>query len=258
MNMTDAVLRYLGEGCRLDDLQVNGLAILQRPDGYCFTTDPVILSNFAKVTRRTKCIDLGSGSGIIATLLVGKYGAASCDCVELEPYAAGMSAASVEGNGLGGRVRVYNMRMQDAHTVLGYHGYDLVVSNPPYTAAGDGARNADPVLALARHEVAVNLDEFVASADRLVKYGGRFCFVHQIERLAEICVVLDRYGFAPKRIRPVAGRVGAAPTLVLVEALKGGKVGVKFEPTLALYFSDGRETEELTRIYGRAGAVQED
>ena len=148
-------------------------------------------------------------------------------------------------------MQVYNIPAQDAHKTLGAGRYDLVVSNPPYTAAGDGEHNLSRTLALSRHEIALTLDELVESASKLVRYGGNFCFVHQAERISDICCTLAKYGFQAKRLRFVSGRVGLAPTLVLVEAKRGGKIGTKVERELVLYDLDGKETPELSAIYAR-------
>ena len=68
---------------RLDDLQVNGLRIYQHKDKYCFTSDAVILSNFARVKKNEEVFaELGSGSGIISILLAGKYNASLVHAVE--------------------------------------------------------------------------------------------------------------------------------------------------------------------------------
>ena len=65
---------YLLEGERIDDLQVNGLQIIQNPSVFRFGCDAVELANFVAGGCRDYAVDLGSGSGIIAILLAGKKG----------------------------------------------------------------------------------------------------------------------------------------------------------------------------------------
>ena len=57
---------------RLDDLQCNGLYIIQDPNKYCFTSDAVALANFAKVKSGGSVVDLCSGSGVIGILIGAK------------------------------------------------------------------------------------------------------------------------------------------------------------------------------------------
>lgn len=246
----DKVEAYNGK-YRVDDLQVNGLKVLQDPDGYCFTSDAVILANFAKVKRFERGVELGSGSGIISILLTGKYGAGHMTGVEIQPCLADMSKESVALNGLGDKIDIVCTPMQEAHNLIGRGGADVIVTNPPYTRAGDGNRNLSGHLAMCRHEVSVNLSELAASAARLVKYGGRLYMVHQSERLAEIFAVLRDNNFEPKVIRFVEGREGLKPTIVLIEAHSHGNAGLTVMRNLTLYTREGKETEELRQIYSR-------
>ena len=57
---------------RVDDLQRNGLKIIQKTDGFCFGMDAVLLSGFAHVKRGEKVLDMGTGTGIIPLLLSAK------------------------------------------------------------------------------------------------------------------------------------------------------------------------------------------
>ena len=56
----------------------------------------------------------------------------------------------------------------------------------------------------------------------------------------------------PKRVRLIAARADAAPKLVLVEGLKGGKPGLHMLPLLITHNADGSFTQEMLRIYGDA------
>ena len=77
-----------------------------------------------------------------------------------------------------------------------------------------------------------------------------FCgYGEPTERLPELFASLQRQGLEPKRLRLVAARADSAPSLVLVEARRGGKPGLTIEPQLVLYGDDGRETAELKRFY---------
>ena len=47
---------------RLDDLQVKGYEIIQKPGRFCFGMDAVLLSSYAKVKRGEQALDLGTGT----------------------------------------------------------------------------------------------------------------------------------------------------------------------------------------------------
>ena len=70
---------------RIDDLEFNGLKIIQNKNGFCFGIDSVLLSDFAKNMRKnSKVIDLGTGTGIINILLSGKTTAKELVGVEVQ------------------------------------------------------------------------------------------------------------------------------------------------------------------------------
>ena len=48
---------------RLDDLQRNGLKIIQDPERFCFGMDAVLLSGFANAKEGDRVLDLGTGAG---------------------------------------------------------------------------------------------------------------------------------------------------------------------------------------------------
>ena len=65
----------LKDGERIDDLERNGLKIIQNKNGFCFGMDAVLLSGFVKPAERGSILDLGTGTGIIPILLSAKLGA---------------------------------------------------------------------------------------------------------------------------------------------------------------------------------------
>lgn len=51
-------------GERLDDLQLNGLELIQDPKKFCFGVDAVFLSDFVKIKAGERALDLGTGNGL--------------------------------------------------------------------------------------------------------------------------------------------------------------------------------------------------
>ena len=77
----------LNENERLDDLQIGGLYIIQDKTKYNFTADAVLLAGFTKIKNNATVVDLGTGSGVIATLLAYKSKAKKVYGVEVVPQA---------------------------------------------------------------------------------------------------------------------------------------------------------------------------
>ena len=237
-------------GERLDDLQCQGLKIIQRPDGFRFGTDSVLLADFAAPRKGERAVDLGCGTGAVALLMAGHQPTLTVDGVELQPEVADMARRSVELNGLTGRMGVHCLDMREAWRTLGAGRYALAVCNPPYGRRGAALESRRDAVRLARHEGDLTPGDVAKSAAMLLKNGGRFCAVYPAPRAYELMRAMDDCGVAPKRLRTVHGVEGRAPKFVLLEGVKQGGEGLHWLPPLALRREDGSFTEEWHRIYG--------
>ena len=82
----------LKENERIDDLKFKNLKIIQNKNGFCFGIDSILLSDFAKnIKKDSKVLDLGTGTGIIATLLCGKTKLKEIIGVEIQKEIAEMA-----------------------------------------------------------------------------------------------------------------------------------------------------------------------
>lgn len=219
-------INLLCEGERLDDLQYKNLYIIQHPKKYCFTSDAVMLANFVKGGSKDRMIDLCSGSGIIGLLASEKQNIKHTVLVELQDYLADMSRRSVEYNGLQDKITVINRKLQGVSKELGEGTFSIVTCNPPYKLNGS-ILNENSEIAVCRHEITVTLEEIIKETSKLLKYGGKFYTVNKEERLVDIACLCRKYGMEVKKIALVPSAKGA--NVIMVEALKGGKSGVKME-----------------------------
>ena len=91
----------LKENERIDDLELNGLKIIQNKNGFCFGIDSVLLSDFAKEIRRnSNILDMGTGTGILGILLSARTQDTKITGVEIQPEVAQMAQRSVQLNHL--------------------------------------------------------------------------------------------------------------------------------------------------------------
>ena len=74
--------------------------------------------------------------------------------------------------------------------------------------------------------------------------------IHRPFRLAEIVRDLSEYGLEMKKMRLVYPYADREPTMVLLEAVKGGRPRVSVGPPLIIYEKRGVYTEEIRKIYG--------
>ena len=239
----------LKDGERLDDLQCNGLRIIQNEKLFCFGMDAVLLTGFTRVKEGERVLDLGTGTGIIPLLLSAKTKGEHFTGLEISNSSADMARRSVRLNGLEQRIEIIQGDIKEAGELFAPASFDVVTSNPPYMIGQHGLINSDLEKAAARHEILCTLEDVVRAAARLVRSGGRFCLIHRPFRLAEIIRVLSRYRLEPKRMRLVYPYADREPNMVLIESVRGGNPRMTVEKPLIVYEKAGVYTSEIMELY---------
>ena len=144
-------------------MQLDGLEIIQNQSGYKFSTDSVLLANFAKAKQNDVYVDLCSGSGVVAILFSWKNKLKKAYAVELQPQLADMAKRSILHNKLDGVIEVLNQDLSTTHQTLGYESVDVITVNPPYNEFGETSEIDE--IAVATHELKTNLSEIVVNAE---------------------------------------------------------------------------------------------
>ncbi|WP_026508406.1 tRNA1(Val) (adenine(37)-N6)-methyltransferase [Butyrivibrio sp. MC2013] len=249
----------LKEGERIDDLQRNGLKIIQDPGRFCFGMDAVLLSGFAtdagaptprSAMKGARLLDMGTGTGILPILLSAKTKASELVGLEIQEESAEMASRSVMLNDLAPRVKIIQGDIKEAGSLFGAASFDVVTCNPPYMTGGHGIINKDAPKTIARHELLCSFDDVARNAAYVLKEKGRFMLVHRPFRLAEIIVTLSRYKLEVKRMQLVYPFIDHEPNMVLIEAVKGGKARMTVQKPLVVYEKPGVYTPEIYDIYG--------
>ena len=231
------------KGERLEPLG-NGIGIFVN-DMYHFSTDTILLADFAAPKKGIKAADLGAGCGTIPLLWSRNDRSIDITAVEIQSEACWLFDRSVEHNGLD-NIKIINADMRELSGVVPFGCFDLVSCNPPYKLSGSGIKNPDGEKLLARHEESCTIDDVTAAAKNLLQFGGRFVMCQRPERLTDVLSSMRNNDLEPKRLRFVQQREGKAPKLFLVEGRRGGKSGgLIVEPTLYI------ESDEMIKIYGQ-------
>lgn len=242
----------LKENERIDDLELNNLKIIQNKNGFCFSMDSVLLSDFAKnIKPNTKVIDLGTGTGILPILLSAKTKASKIVGIEIQEDVANMANRSVELNNLQNRLEIICENIKNLKNVYETNSFDAIVTNPPYKTKGTGGINELKSKLISRHEITADLEDFISISSYLLKDQSNIYMVHRPERLVDILSIFRKYKLEPKELKLVQPNCGKAPNLVLIKATKNAKPFLKIDKPLYIYKSDGTYTEELLKIYNK-------
>lgn len=225
----------LKSGERLDDLQLNGLELIQNPEKFCFGVDAVFLSDFVRVKPGETVLDMGTGNGIIPVLLAAKTRAKKITGLEIQPDIAEMARRSVVYNRLEDSIEIVTGDIKEAAEIFRPAFFDVITTNPPYMLAEHGLRNPDDAKAIARHEILCSLDDILRESMRLLQDKGRFYMIHRPFRLTEILIKMNFYKIEPKRIQFIYPYIDKEPSMVLIEGVRGAKSRVRIEPPIIIY-----------------------
>jgi tRNA1(Val) A37 N6-methylase TrmN6 len=200
-----------------------------------FGTDAVNLAEFAAqhsaprsapIAGQAVC-DLCTGCGIIPFMLI-KNAPAKIYAVDINADAVNLLKESIKINSLDGIIFPVHEDLKNI-TEIKPESVDLVTMNPPYYKADSGFTREHE--ASARHEILCTLDDCIAAAARLLKFGGRLKMCHIPERLADVICTLRKYNLEPKVLQIMSNNKNE-PRLLLADAKKGGKPSLTIQLTV--------------------------
>ena len=217
----------------IDDLKSFDLQMFQPRHGYRYSLDPLMLTHFCQ-TLKPGCsiIDLGAGCGIISLLLARINTEASVVAIENNREMSALVEQNIRHNDLVGRVVAHAEDIINLKNSYPVSTFDLVVSNPPFRAAGTGKISPKSGRDSARHETTARLADFLAAAKYLVKPSGKICFIQHPSRLQEFIALAAQMKLSLLRLRMIHYNALSPATMFMAELAKGRKDATDVEAPL--------------------------
>ncbi len=242
----------LKENERIDNLEINNLKIIQNVEGFCFGIDSVLLSDFAKNIKNDALVmDLGTGTGIIPTLLCAKTKLKKVIGIEIQEEVCEMANRSIELNNLKDKFEIINDNILNLNKKYEKNTFDVVITNPPYKKKDSGILNENDKKIISRHEVTASLEDFINVAKEMLKDKGEFYMVHRTERLVDILSIMRSYKIEPKVLRFVFSEKNQPPKLILIKGIKNARPFLKIDKNLYIYDDNKNYSEEIKKIYNK-------
>ena len=208
----------LKAGERIDQLSSQGVQIIQSSEVFAFSLDAVLLAAFVRPSQKRRALLVG--------LYLNRRFAGRVVEVEFQQRLADMADRSIQLNDLADRYQVINTDVKDVYQYVAKDQADVVVCNPPYFKDQPASqKNPNPYLAIARHELTIDLAPVCDRMSGLLKMNGHGYLVHRPDRLTEILATLADHRLEPKRIQFVYPKPGMDANMVLIEVIKDGKPG---------------------------------
>lgn len=218
--MNDVVLNDLFDYKNLKIYQIKG--------NFKFSLDSILLGEFVKINKNTKYIlDLCSGNVPVPMILSTKT-KAKIDAFEIQKHIYELGKKSINYNNLDEQITLYNANILDIDNYINCKKYDIITCNPPYFKVENSEFiNECDELAIARHELKVDLESIFRIAANHLNDKGEFYLVHRLTRLDEIIIYANKYNVNVKNIEMIKTKKENMPYIVLVRCIKNSKFGVK-------------------------------
>jgi tRNA1Val (adenine37-N6)-methyltransferase len=225
------------------------LTVVQDTGGYRFSLDAFLLADFVPPSCSGPLLDLGTGCGIAALLLARRFPHVSIVGLELQHTLATSARQNVVRNDLHDHITILRADARQVHTLLPAARFGTVVCNPPYRAVGSGRLNPNAIRAMARHELTLTQQQLVRACRHLLCPGGVLVMVYHPSRLPELSARLMAAHLRPRRMRLVHSTLQEPASMVLLEAVRGGRHALTVLPPLQVYDEQGNYTPEMQAIF---------
>jgi release factor glutamine methyltransferase len=196
------------------DFEVGEDVLIPRPE-----TETLIEASLPRLAPRASCLDLGTGSGAIAVTLACQRPEARVMATDVSAAALEVAARNAARHGCAGRIE---LAQGSWYEPVGERRFDLVVSNPPYVAAGDphlarGDLRFEPPGALTDGSAdgLGSIRAIVAGAAAHLVAGGWLLFEHGYDQAVAARGLLAAAGFT---------ELVSLPDLAGLPRVAGGKM----------------------------------
>ena len=233
----------------IEDLQLNGLRLIQKKRAFRFGMDSVLLAHFAQIRPSDSVADLGTGNGILPILLRGRNKGKAYYAIEIQEDAAELAERNAALNGMKDCMTVIRDDVARAEHYIRPCSMDAAVCNPPYWQPDSALISPNSRKAVARSQDPDTLDCFFKSAFTILKGRGKLFLVYPAPQMLSVMNKLQKSHLEPKRFQLVYPFAGKPANLVLIEAVKDAKPMLHPMPPLVIYQEEGTLTNELKSVY---------
>lgn len=233
----------------INDLLEFNKKIVQDTDYFNFSLDSVLLVNFCNIRKDYKIIDICSGNCPIPLMLESKVDN-KIYAVEIQKEIYELGKESIKINNLEDKIELLNMDAKELTNKFETDTFDLITCNPPYFKLEEKSiKNDNDIKSNARHELLINLEDIFKISRKLLKNNGKLVMVHRTERLNEIIELSKKYNLEIKRLQFIYPRINEESNMIIIEAHKNGKSGLKVLPPIIVHDQEGNYNKEIELMF---------
>jgi tRNA1Val (adenine37-N6)-methyltransferase len=245
-------MAYLHEITK-DTMFNGGLICYQHKDGYRYSIDSILLAHFTLHWKSASILDLGCGCGIIGMVMLYRNSPniLYIEGIEYQEQLVFLARMNSKENRLEEKMHITHGDYVDINTYYKAETFSHVICNPPFYEIGRGRPSVHNEAYLARHQTVSSTADLAASIAFVLKNRGSLAIVYPADLSIQLLSLLKEKSIEPKRLQPVYSYPEASSaSLILLECIKNGGVGMKLLPPLYIYTQqNGDYTKEVKKMY---------
>lgn len=245
-------MEYLDEITK-DTMFNGGLICYQHKNGYRYSIDSILLAHFALHWKCASLLDLGCGCGIIGMVLLyrNSQNIQYIEGIEYQEGLVSLSKMNSKANKLEEKMNITHGDYVEINKYYKAETFSHVICNPPFYEIGRGRPSIHNEAYLARHQTVSTTVDLAHSIAFVLQNRGTLAIVYPADLSVQLVSFLKENKIEPKRLQPVYSYPeSSSASLVLMECVKNGGVGMKLLPPIYIYTQqNGDYTEEVKKMY---------
>lgn len=180
-------------------------------------TDGVLLGSWADVRSAKYCLDIGTGSGLLALMVAQRNDAMRIDAIDIDETAVDQATENVSHSPWQNRINVVHTDIAEYAVRLPLM-YDLIICNPPYFSKG--FKVDDPARSKARVAENLSSELLMHAAQKFLSDSGKLAVIFPVSEGEKFLSQAPYYKLYCKRKTYVWTKPGKAPARLLMEFVK--------------------------------------
>lgn len=215
-------------------------SILHQTEGLKVNTDGCLLGALAKSESPKTCLDIGTGTGVIALMLAQKYPEAQVTAVELNALAFLQAQHNIEASPFNEKIQVINADILQFEST---NQYDLIVCNPPYFKQHLKSANEHRNMAL--HNDHLPQDKLIKKVAQFLTIEGIFWAIYPPHQMETFILNVEQEGLFLNEIFRIENKAGQSYRTICSFSKKRSE---PLESTIILTNEQGQRSETFSKL----------
>ena len=222
------------------------IQIRQRKRGYRFSVDALLLAWYTSLLDGSRAAELGTGSGVISLALAWHRKELQIDAVEIQESLFELANQNIKLNNFL-NITLHHLDLNHFPLQDNVGKYEIVYTNPPFRAVGQGRLNPDAEKAIARHELHASLLQTLQCCSRCLSNSGTATMIILAERFEDLNKDAGNAGLTIWQktwIKPFPHK----DANLLMVALRKQANGLSPDREISIWEEKGRYTQLLEKL----------